>query len=47
MSSTNRGYNRHKSDYYVTPQKDIEDFMHYLQYIVLNKDNEVCKKLIG
>lgn len=36
MSSTNRGYNRHKSDYYVTPQKDIEDFMYHFQYTVLN-----------
>lgn len=27
MSSTNRGYNRHKSDYYVTPQDDIALFL--------------------
>lgn len=27
MSSTNRGYKRHKSDYYVTPQKDIKVFL--------------------
>lgn len=26
MSSTNRGYERHKTDYYITPQKDIEEF---------------------
>lgn len=24
MSSTLRGYNRHKSDYYITPKKDIK-----------------------
>lgn len=38
MSSTNRGYDRHKSDYYVTPQKDVEHFMDYFQSKVLNKD---------
>lgn len=27
MSSTNRGYERHKTDYYVTPQKPIRDFL--------------------
>ena len=27
MSSTNRGYKRHKSDYYVTPIKDIKLFI--------------------
>lgn len=27
MSSTNRGYNRHKSDYYVTPIEKIELFL--------------------
>lgn len=27
MSSTNRGYERHKTDYYVTPKKDIKDFL--------------------
>lgn len=27
MSSTNRGYKRHKSDYYVTPQEDIIKFL--------------------
>jgi len=27
MSSTNRGYNRHKSDYYVTPKKDVKLFL--------------------
>ncbi len=45
MSSTNRGYNRHKSDYYVTPQKDIIIFMNYLQNIVLNKDNKSMKTI--
>lgn len=27
MSSTNRGYDRHKADYYVTPHKPIKDFL--------------------
>ena len=27
MSSTNRGYDRHKSDYYVTPLSSIHDFL--------------------
>lgn len=27
MSSTNRGYERHKTDYYVTPHKPIKDFL--------------------
>lgn len=27
MSSTNRGYERHKTDYYVTPKKHIKDFL--------------------
>lgn len=32
MSSTNRGYARHESDYYITPQKDIFHFLtHFLQ----------------
>jgi hypothetical protein len=29
MSSTNRGYERHKADYYVTPQKCIREFLSY------------------
>jgi len=45
MSSTNRGYDRHKSDYYVTPQKDIEEFMYHLQYTILNKDSVSMEKL--
>lgn len=27
MSSTNRGYDRHASDYYVTPHKPIKEFL--------------------
>jgi hypothetical protein len=27
MSSTNRGYERHKTDYYVTPKQPIKDFL--------------------
>jgi len=45
MSSTNRGYDRHKSDYYITPQKDIEEFIYHLQYTVLDKDSASMKKL--
>jgi hypothetical protein len=45
MSSTNRGYDRHKSDYYVTPQKDIEEFMYHLQYTVFDKDTASMQRL--
>lgn len=31
MSSTNRGYDRHKADYYVTPQRAIEEFIEKAQ----------------
>ena len=31
MSSTNRGYERHKTDYYVTPQKEIALFLYQCQ----------------
>lgn len=32
MSSTNRGYDRHAADYYVTPQKEIKLFLsHFLE----------------
>lgn len=45
MSSTNRGYDRHKADYYVTPQKDIEEFMYHFQYKVMEADSERMSKL--
>lgn len=33
MSSTNRGYDRHKSDYYVTPVEEVEEFLHkFIKY---------------
>jgi len=39
MSSTNRGYNRHKSDYYVTPKKDVREFLkHFTQIEDLSND---------
>lgn len=39
MSSTNRGYDRHKSDYYVTPKKDVELFLkEFIQKDNINKD---------
>lgn len=31
MSSTNRGYERHKTDYYITPQKEIALFLYACQ----------------
>lgn len=31
MSSTNRGYERHKTDFYVTPQKEIALFLYACQ----------------
>lgn len=37
MSSTNRGYDRHKSDYYITPQHDVKEFLDlWIQDIDLN-----------
>ena len=39
MSSTNRGHNRHKSDYYVTPQDQIELFLNeFLKIENINND---------
>ncbi len=35
MSSTNRGYDRHKADYYVTPKQPIKDF---LSHFLLDED---------
>lgn len=32
MSSTNRGYERHKTDYYVTPVREIEKFLTSFNY---------------
>jgi hypothetical protein len=32
MSSTNRGYDRHVADYYVTPQKPIKEFLSLFLY---------------
>jgi len=31
MSSTNRGYERHKTDYYITPQREIALFLYACQ----------------
>lgn len=40
MSSTNRGYDRHKSDYYVTPTNEILKFIDYSkQYINFDKED--------
>jgi hypothetical protein len=35
MSSTNRGYDRHKSDYYVTPEKDVREFLS--EFLIVEK----------
>lgn len=34
MSSTNRGYDRHKSDYYITPVGEIEKFIKEIQVTI-------------
>ena len=33
LSSTNRGYERHKSDYYVTPQHEIVNFLNHFKRV--------------
>ena len=38
MSSTNRGYNRHKSDYYITPPNAILNFID--EFIAIEEDIE-------
>ena len=38
MSSTNRGYNRHKSDYYITPVDDILNFID--EFVAIEDDIE-------
>lgn len=43
MSSTNRGYNRHKSDYYVTPISEIDKFLD--KFIKVN-DFEINKHVV-
>jgi len=45
MSSTNRGYDRHKSDYYVTPQKDVEEFIGKFQAVVMKCDDKTMHNL--
>lgn len=45
MSSTNRGYDRHKADYYVTPIESIEEFMYHFQYNVIGKDGQYMESL--
>jgi|AntRauTorckE6833_2_1112554.scaffolds.fasta_scaffold66063_2 hypothetical protein len=41
MSSTQRGYNRHKSDYYVTPQEDIRLFLK-----AFTENNEIKRPIL-
>lgn len=41
MSSTNRGYDRHKSDYYITPQQPIHDFLEYFHEEGLGGDVDI------
>lgn len=38
MSSTNRGYDRHKTDFYVTPKWCIKDFLSAWLYDLENED---------
>lgn len=45
MSSTNRGYDRHKADYYVTPKVDVEQFLYQFQYTVLDIDSNSMSEL--
>ena len=45
MSSTNRGYERHKADYYITPQKDVDLFLTHFIKEVLNIPYHEIKKL--
>jgi len=41
MSSTNRGYNRHKSDYYITPQEEIIKFLE-----VFEKEEDITGNIL-
>ena len=48
MSSTNRGYNRHKSDYYVTPVNQIELFFNkFLKIEEISNDIMVLDPCAG
>lgn len=46
MSSTNRGYERHKTDYYVTPKHAVEDFLGAWLQDLSNEDewNDICER---
>lgn len=46
MSSTNRGYERHKTDYYVTPEKNIHQFFDkFDEFYDLNDEVEFTEAL--
>jgi len=48
MSSTNRGYDRHKSDYYVTPKDEIRKFIKYSkEYIWYLQNYEILDPCAG
>lgn len=44
MSSTNRGYERHKTDYYITPKPAIRDFLKAIEpfYLIKGKILDCC-----
>lgn len=46
MSSTNRGYDRHKADYYVTPVKEVKNFLNewFLDLQAEGEYNVVCER---
>lgn len=45
MSSTNRGYERHKTDYYVTPQNGSTDSIEYAHFVWQKGNNPKFTKL--
>jgi len=46
MSSTNRGDDRHKYDYYVTPKSEIRKFMNEFKYEI-SKDDKILDPCAG
>ena len=48
MSSTNRGYERHVSDFYITPQEPIRQFLEkFLSIETLNQDIKILDPCAG
>ncbi len=46
MSSTNRGYDRHKSDYYITPVNEIIKFLN-ASNLIISKDTIILDPCCG